>query len=118
VKLSADRSTRTLQITRNALVRAIRLAEINDLVGRNVAALAGVPAGTAGRPSKSLTLQQAKSLIEQARRSRQYVYVMLCLLTAAHPKKKARAAIGMVTGRRRMRRLRRSASASCCSWSS
>lgn len=34
VKLSADRSTRTLQITRNALVRAIRLAEINDLVGR------------------------------------------------------------------------------------
>jgi hypothetical protein len=36
VKLSADRSTRTLQISRNALVRAIRLAEANDLVDRNV----------------------------------------------------------------------------------
>jgi integrase len=81
VKLSADRSTRTLQITRNVLVRAIRLAEANDLVGRNVASLVSVPTGTAGRPSKSLTLEQAKSLIEQARKSRLYAYVMLCLLT-------------------------------------
>jgi integrase len=81
VKLSADRSTRTLQITRNVLVRAIRLAEANDLVGRNVASLVSVPTGTAGRPSKSLTLEQAKSLIEHARKSRLYAYVMLCLLT-------------------------------------
>src|ERR1700689_4908770 len=58
MKLSADRSTRTLQIARNALVRAIRLAEANDLVGRNVASLVSVPTGTAGRPSKSLTLEQ------------------------------------------------------------
>jgi integrase len=81
VRLSADRSTRTLQITRNVLVRAIRLAEANDLVGRNVASLVSVPTGTAGRPSKSLTLDQAKSLIEHARESRLYAYVMLCLLT-------------------------------------
>ncbi|MGH3303981.1 MAG: hypothetical protein ACRDOK_20340 [Streptosporangiaceae bacterium] len=47
VRLSADRSTRTLQITRNALVRAIKLAEASDLVGRNVAELVSVPAGTA-----------------------------------------------------------------------
>jgi hypothetical protein len=33
-------STRSLQITRNSLERAIRHAESNDLVGRNVAALA------------------------------------------------------------------------------
>jgi hypothetical protein len=38
VKLSADRSTRTLQITRNVFVRVIRLAEANDLVGCNVTA--------------------------------------------------------------------------------
>jgi integrase len=81
VKLAADRSTRTLQITRNALVRAIRLAEANDLVRRNVASLVSVPTGTAGRPSKSLTMEQAKSLIEQARRSRLYGYIMVCLLT-------------------------------------
>ncbi len=81
VKLSADRSTRTLQIARNALVRAIRLAEADDLVGRNVASLVSVPTGAAGRPSESLTLEQAKSLIEQARQSRLYAYIMLCLLT-------------------------------------
>jgi len=81
VNLSGDRSTRTLQIGRNALVRVIRYAEANDLVGRNVASLVSVPAGTAGRPSKSLTLTQAKSLIEQARDSRLHAYVMLCLLT-------------------------------------
>jgi integrase len=81
VKLSADRSTRTLQIARNALVRAIRHAEANDFVGRNVASLVSVPTGTGGRPSKSLSLAQAKSLIEQAQKSRLYAYVMLCLLT-------------------------------------
>jgi integrase len=81
VKLSADRSTRTLQITLNALRRAIKLAEADDLVGRNVAALVGVPAGTGGRPSNSLTLTQAQVLIEAARKSRLHGYVMLCLLT-------------------------------------
>jgi integrase len=81
VRLSAGRSTRTLQITRNALVRTIRLAEANDLVGRNVASLASLPTGTAGRPSKSLTLDQTKALIEHARKSRLYGYIMLCLLT-------------------------------------
>jgi len=81
VTLSADRSTRTLQIARNALVRAIGLAENYDLVGRNVASMVSVPTGTSGRPSKSLTLDQARSLIEQARQSRLYPYVMLCLLT-------------------------------------
>jgi integrase len=57
------------------------MAEANDLVGRNVASLVSVPTGTAGRPSRSLTLEQAKSLIEQARRSRLYAYIVLCLLT-------------------------------------
>jgi integrase len=81
VNLSADRSTRTLQIALNALRRAIKLAEANDLVGRNVAALVSVPAGTAGRPSKSLTLEQARSLIRQARTSRLHAYIILCLMT-------------------------------------
>ena len=38
-KLAATRSPRTVQLARNALARAIRYAEANDLVGRNVAAL-------------------------------------------------------------------------------
>jgi hypothetical protein len=54
-------STRTVQIAHNMLVRAIRHAERDDLVGRNVAALVDAPKGQlAGRPSDSLTLEQAR----------------------------------------------------------
>lgn len=50
-------STRTVQIAHNVLVRAIRQAERDDLVGRNVASLVKPPKGQGGgRPSKSLTL--------------------------------------------------------------
>jgi hypothetical protein len=59
-------STRSLQITRNSLERAIRHAESNDLVGRNVAALVKSPQGRVGRPSRSLTLEQAKALLAAA----------------------------------------------------
>ncbi len=38
-------STRTVQIAHNVLVRAIRQAERDDLVGRNVAALVKPPRG-------------------------------------------------------------------------
>ena len=53
----------------------------NDLVGRNVAALVSVPTGAAGRPSKSLRLDQAQALITEARKSRLYAYIMVCLMT-------------------------------------
>jgi hypothetical protein len=49
-----------------ALKRAIRHAEANDLVARNVAALADTPKGQQGRPSKSLTLDQAVAVITAA----------------------------------------------------
>ena len=50
-----------------ALKRAIRHAEANDLVSRNVAALADTPKGQDGRPSKSLTLDQAVAVITAPR---------------------------------------------------
>jgi len=50
-----------------ALKRAIRHAEASDLVSRNVAALVDTPKGQEGRPSKSLTLQQAVAVIAAAR---------------------------------------------------
>ncbi|HUJ04640.1 MAG TPA: site-specific integrase [Streptosporangiaceae bacterium] len=80
VKLAQSRSTRAVQMARAALVRAIRYAEANDLVGRNVAALVTAPRGQEGRPSRSLTLRQAHALIEAAERSRLYGYIVLCLL--------------------------------------
>ena len=74
-------STRSLQITRLCLERAIRHAEVRDLVGRNVAALVKAPAGRAGRPSKSLTLEQAQGLLRAAVGSRLYAYVVLSVTT-------------------------------------
>jgi integrase len=80
-RLAATRSTRAVQMARGALVRAIRHAEANDLVGRNVATLVASPKGLDGRPSKSLTLQQAQALIAAAEASRLHAYIVLCILT-------------------------------------
>ena len=73
-------STRSLQITRNSLERAIRHAEGNNLVARNVAALVKSPRGRTGRPSKSFTLEQAKALLAAAETTRWHAYVALSLL--------------------------------------
>jgi integrase len=79
-QLAARYSTRSLQITRNSLERAIRHAESNDLVGRNVAALVKTPHGRDGRSSKSFTLEQAKALLAASEDTRMHAYVVLSLL--------------------------------------
>lgn len=79
-QLATRYSTRSLQITRLSLERAIRHAESNDLVGRNVAALVKAPQGRSGRPSKSFTLEQAKALLVASERTRLHAYVVLSLL--------------------------------------
>jgi len=66
VDLSDHLSTRSLQIAHNCLVRAIRHAESDDLVGRNVAALVRPPVGHEGRPSKALSVEQAQQLLRAA----------------------------------------------------
>src|SRR6478752_7686504 len=53
-KLAQTRSTRTMASTHNVLVRAIRHAEANDHVGRNVAAFVKPPQGKTGRPSRAM----------------------------------------------------------------
>ncbi len=52
--LSGELSTRSLQIARNCLVRAIRQAQADDIVTRNVAALVKRPGARAGRPRRWL----------------------------------------------------------------
>jgi integrase len=75
-------STRTLQIAHNVLVRAIRQAERDNLVARNVAALIDAPKGqAAGRPSKSPTLEQAIALMSAAEGTRLEACIVLSLLT-------------------------------------
>jgi integrase len=66
-KMSAGYSSAAVTMGHLALKRAIRHAEANDLVNRNVAALADTPKGQEGRPSKSLTLDQAVAVITAAR---------------------------------------------------
>ena len=93
-ELSSDMSTRSLQIAHNCLVRAIRHAEADDLIGRNVAALVRPPAGQEGRPSKALTAEQARAVLQAAAasgderrtaRSWSYAYVVLLLTTGLRP---------------------------------
>jgi integrase len=79
-QLTSRYSTRSLQITRNALDRAIQHAQADDLVARNVAALVKPPQGRAGRPSKSFTLEQAKALLAATEGTRMHAYVALSLL--------------------------------------
>jgi integrase len=66
-EMAAGYSSAAVSMGHLALKRAIRHAEANDLVSRNVAALADTPKGQEGRPSKSLTLDQAVAVIAAAR---------------------------------------------------
>jgi integrase len=80
--LAARSSTRTVQMAHNVLVRAIRHAERDDLVARNVAALIeNLPKGQAGRPSKSLTLQQTVGLMAAAKGTALEAYITVSLLS-------------------------------------
>jgi integrase len=80
-EIAVTRSSRTVVVAHNALERAIRHAEANDYVRRNVASLVRPPSGQPGRPSKSLTLDQANTLLAAAEGSPLGAYVVLCLLT-------------------------------------
>jgi integrase len=74
-------SSAAVAMGHNALTRVIRHAEARDLVGRNVATLVETPKGQSGRPSNSLTLEQACALLAAAEGTRMHAYVALCLAT-------------------------------------
>lgn len=76
-------STATLQRLLSILRRAIAREQARERVRRNVAMLCGVPTGTMGRPSKSLTFHQAKVLLEASRGTPAHAYIGLSLLTGA-----------------------------------
>jgi integrase len=74
-------SSAAVAMGHNALTRVIRHAEARDLVGRNVAMLVDTPKGQTGRPSKSLSLEQASALLAATEGTRMYAYIALCLAT-------------------------------------
>jgi hypothetical protein len=65
--MAAGYSSAAVTMGHLALKRAIRHAEANDVISRNVAALVDTPKGQQGRPSKSLTPGQAAAIIATAR---------------------------------------------------
>ena len=81
-ELAASRSSATVALTLNCLVRAIRHAESGDHVRRNVAALVKPPPGKGGRPSRAMTAYQAAALLRAAEEDG-YLgpYVILSLTT-------------------------------------
>jgi integrase len=81
-------STRTLQDVRSILRRTVSRAQARDKVKRNVAMLCELPKGRSGRPSKSLTREQAALLLDYISTPDTPVtwigvYVVLSLLTGA-----------------------------------
>jgi integrase len=81
LKLAPTRTTRTLRDTLRSLERVITYAQARGKITRNVATLATAPKGESeGRPSKSLTVDQALAVLEAAKGDRLCAYFVLSLL--------------------------------------
>jgi len=76
-------STSTLHTLYQCLNRSVNRAMARDQVKRNVVGLCTVPRGQAGRPSKSLSLDQAKAVLDAAEQSALRAYIVVSMLTGA-----------------------------------
>jgi integrase len=76
-------STSTLQNLHSILKRSITRAQARDKVKRNVVLLCDTPQGHGGRPSKSLTFDQADALLTAAEGRSLHAYIVVSLLTGA-----------------------------------
>ena len=80
-------STDTVHRLHGILRAVLRRAQAHDHVKRNVALLVDPPRGTAGRPSKALTADQAARLLAAAEADEAMrAYVVVSLLTGAGPR--------------------------------
>lgn len=59
-------SKRSLMMVKSTLRRSIRRAQVQDLIGKNVAELVDLPTGQPGRPSRAMTEEQAGSVLRLA----------------------------------------------------
>ncbi len=85
LSLAPDLSTSTLKQVRSVLRRSIDRAVKRGRAERNVVDLCPAPKGRTGRPSKSLTLQQASDVIERTRGHRMHAYIVVSLLLGLRP---------------------------------
>lgn len=80
---SDELSTRTLRLLHSVLSRVVTNAQARNQVQRNVVAVCQVPRGRDGRPSKSLTLDQARAVLAAAEGTPMHAYIVLSLLIGA-----------------------------------
>ncbi|WP_327167964.1 site-specific integrase [Streptomyces subrutilus] len=78
-------ATSSLRLLLSVLRRSIAHAQRRGRATRNVAELVAVPDGRPGRPSKSLTLEQATALLSAKDGTWIHVYVVLSLLVGTRP---------------------------------
>jgi integrase len=76
-------STDTLHKLHSILRRAVTRAQAREKVKRNVVLLCDIPQGQDGRPSKSLTFDQAEALLAAAEDTPMHAYIVVSLLTGA-----------------------------------
>ncbi|MBO0804549.1 MAG: site-specific integrase [Nocardiopsaceae bacterium] len=77
-------STATLGNLHSILRRSVTRAQARDKVQRNVVLLVeDIPQGREGRPSKSLTLDQAEAVLSAAEGTPLHAYIVVSLLTGA-----------------------------------
>lgn len=72
-----------MQLLHSILNRSVRHAQARDKVKRNVVLLCETPTGQTGRPSKSLTLEQAEAVLRASENSNWHAYIVLSLLLGA-----------------------------------
>jgi integrase len=79
--MAATYSSAAVRMGHLALKRTLRQAQARQYITSNVADLADTPAGQAGRPSKSLTLDQAAALLKASDGTRIGAWIALSLGT-------------------------------------
>jgi integrase len=83
VDVAARVSTRTVRLLHSILNRSVKRAQARDKVKRNVVTLCEIPTGLVGRPSKSLTLEQAEAVLTAAEGTPLHAYIVLSMLIGA-----------------------------------
>lgn len=77
-------ATSTLQLVRSLLSRVVvKRAMKRSMVDRNVVELCQPPTGLDGRPSKSLTFEQANDVLTRTEGDPLHCYIVVSLLTGA-----------------------------------
>lgn len=78
--MTKTHATRTIADVRGCLNNVVKRAMARELVDRNVVELVVTPRGLAGRPSKSLTEQQALDLLTLTKEHWMYSYIVVSML--------------------------------------